>query len=143
MKVLPVFLSLALASCSSTVYRSYEGTTPPLRGKGGTKDVVKGIDFWREGSPPRAFKLLGTIEDDRPDKIIPMAMQDSAVAEKAKAAGGDAVILYGADSDIVGVSAIGNAYTTFSPYGTAYTNATATSVVNRHNHSRYMVIKYQ
>jgi hypothetical protein len=44
-----------------------------VQGHGGTRKVVDGMDVWTHGDPPRPFKLLGIIEDERPGGMIPMA----------------------------------------------------------------------
>jgi len=50
------------------------------------------MDVWTHGDPPRRFKVLGTIEDERPGGMIPMAQLKHDIVQKAGQNGGSAVI---------------------------------------------------
>jgi hypothetical protein len=143
--------TLALAACSTTYY-TYSGS-PVYTGQGGASKNVNGIDFWVIGTPPRKFRIIGYIEDSRKRGLIENATRDPNVADKAKAAGGDAVIRTGDFEQYVGTvsSATGNAYTTGNASfvgNTAQFNAsttasgTAVSIPIFWHNSQYLVIKY-
>ena len=143
--------ALALSACSTTYY-SYSGSRV-YTGKGGASKNVNGIDFWVIGTPPRKFRVIGYIEDSRKRGIIEAATRDPNVADKAKAARGDAVIRTGDFEQYVATisTATGNAYTTGNASfvgNTAQFNANTTasgtevSVPIFWRTSQYLVIKY-
>jgi hypothetical protein len=68
-----------------------EGGNSVVQGHGGTRKVVDGMDVWTHGDPPRRFKVLGIIEDERSGGMIPMA-QLKHIVQKARQNGGNAVI---------------------------------------------------
>ncbi|MDP3483578.1 MAG: hypothetical protein Q8S05_09760, partial [Sulfuricella sp.] len=112
-----------------------------FEGKGGTKIVVDGMELWDNGEPPRKFKVLGIIDDERPRGLIPMTQLRSDMVGKARAAGGDAIIQLGSQSQIAGYYTNGSA----SAYGygnsaTAYGSSTTIPV--RRNVAKFAVIKY-
>jgi hypothetical protein len=51
------------------------------------------MDMWTNGDPPRRFRILGIIDDERPGGLIPMAELKHDIVKKAREHGGDAVIL--------------------------------------------------
>jgi hypothetical protein len=145
MKILTALLVVLTASllvgCATTEYKPFEGKTSLFEGKGGTKVVVDGMDYWDNGEPPRKFQLLGIIDDERPGGGIPMALLRGDMVKKARAAGGDALIQLGSQSQITGYRTSGSA----SAYGygnsaTAYGSSTTMPV--RRNVARFAVIKY-
>ena len=137
MHILVVVLLAVVAGCTSTEFKPYEARNNVFTGTGGSKTVVDGIDFWENGDPPRTFKILGVIDDDRPGGGIQGMMLEGAIAAKAKDAGGDAVILAGRDTYTNGYYTNGSA----TSYGsTTYGNATTSAV--RRKVSKYVVVKY-
>lgn len=130
-----------LSGCGTTEYKTFEGNNSVIVGKGGTKESINGIDFWDNGEPPRKFQIIGVIEDERSNGIITMAQMKSDIAKKAKDAGGDAVVLLGSSSEVVGMVTSMNAYG--SHYGN-YSNASgfATSHIRKNNNSKFAVVKY-
>src|ERR1700741_1634067 len=112
LKLILLGAPLALSACSTTYY-TYSGS-PVYTGKGGASKNVSGVDFWVLGTPPRKFRIIGYIEGSRKRGIIETATRDPNIAAKAKAAGGDAVILPGNFEQYVATvsTATGNAYTT-------------------------------
>lgn len=78
-------------------FLAYDGWDAVQQGRGGEKKVVAGVDFWMSGSPPRRFKILGTIEGGaRRSGVIGMIATselEGDIAERAHKAGGDGVIL--------------------------------------------------
>jgi hypothetical protein len=150
-KLILLAATLALSSCS-TDYYAYSGS-PVYTGQGGASKNVDGIDFWVIGTPPRKFRIIGYIEDSRKRGLIENTTRDPNVADKAKAAGGDAVIRTGDFEQYVGTvsSATRTAYTTGNASfvgNTAQLNAnttasgTAVSVPILWRNSQYLVIKY-
>ncbi len=90
----------------------------------------------------RDFIILGFINDDRPCGLIPMAELKGDIVKKAKAVGGDAVILIHSDSQVAGYysTATVNAYASGTSAGTAY--GTSLSMPLMHHSSRFAVIKF-
>jgi hypothetical protein len=85
------------AAWAGTGFLAYDGWDSVQQGQGGEKKVVGGVDFWMQGSPPRRFKILGSIEGARrKGGLVGMASFSSpedGVARQARGVGGDAVIL--------------------------------------------------
>lgn len=138
---LVVLTSSFMVGCATTEYKSFEGKGNLFEGKGGTKVVVDGMELWDNGEPPRKFKVLGIIDDERPGGLIPMAQLRSDMVGKARVAGGDAIIQLGSQSQIAGYYTNGSA----SAYGygnsaTAYGSSTTIPV--RRNVAKFAVIKY-
>ena len=159
------FLLAALAlpgrSAAGPEFMAYEGRNAVHDGQGGEKKIVDGVDFWMRGDPPRRFKILGSLTDRRHESglfgAIRMSELDDDVAKAAKAAGGDAVILDGEGTDVIGESSFSN--TTVNGYGsgTAYRYGNSTSyggsfsgqgstfgmahTIRKHN-SRWIVVQY-
>lgn len=145
MKKLVAFLVVLTASfmagCATTEYKSFEGKDNLFEGKGGTKVVIDGMELWDNGEPPRKFKVLGIIDDERPGGLIPMAQLRSDMVGKARAAGGDAVIQLGSQSQIAGYYTSGSA--SANAYGnSATTYGSSNTMPIRRNVSKFVVIKY-
>lgn len=130
-----------LGGCASTEYKAFEGKGNVIEGTGGTKVVVDGMEIWDNGEPPRKFKILGIIDDERPGGLIPMAQLRSDMVKKAREAGGNAIIQLNSQSRISGY------YTSGSASGYSYGNSTrlhgsATTTAVRRNTSQFAVISY-
>jgi hypothetical protein len=112
---------LMMCSCNtSTKFSQWEGSTT-LKGVGGAKEVVDGIDIWTTGSPPREYKIVGVINDERGTGRLYMARQLEDLAKEAKANGGDAIIMGGKDTKYLGSINTG---------GTSVTSGTAQTFGN-------------
>ena len=137
-----LILSAALiGGCASTNFQAYEGTNSIVHGRGGAKDTVDGVDIWTHGDPPRTFKVLGFIEDERADDWASMPGLKRGVAQKAREQGGDAVILVSSNSQLTGYLTIASA----SAYGYgnyASASGSATTIPLKRRNSTFVVIKY-
>jgi len=131
----------------------WEGKNAIQEGDGGTKKVVDGVDFWADGAPPRAFKLLGYISDRRHKTgligMFRMSSLEGDVAKLAKENGGDAVILVGSEAETVGTvgSSYGNAQGNANTVGGNTTMhasgwSTGSSAAVQKQQSKYAVVKY-
>lgn len=139
--VLLVALLVALAACATTEFKPYEAKTNLFEGTGGTKVMVDGMEFWDNGDPPRKFKMLGIIDDERPGGVIPMSQLRSDIVKKAREAGGDAVVQLSYRSQIAGYVSSGSASAySYGSSATAYGSASTVPV--RRNLSKFAVIKY-
>jgi len=85
------------AARAATPFLTYDGWDSVQQGRGGEKKVVDGVDFWMTGSPPRRFKILGSIDGARRKGglvgMIAFSSPEDGVAKQTLAVGGDAVIL--------------------------------------------------
>ncbi len=139
--VVMVLTASLLAGCATTEYKAYEGKGDVIDGKGGTKVVVDGMAIWDNGEPPRKFKILGIIDDQRPGGLIPMAQLRGDMVKKAREAGGDAIIKLNSVSQIAGYYTSGSASAyAYGNSATAYGSSTTMPV--RRNLARFAVIKY-
>ena len=110
-----------------------------IEGQGGTKKVVDGMDVWTNGDPPRRFRILGIIDDERPGGLIPMAGLKHDIVKKAREHGGDAVILLSSSSQLAGYYTAATAQF----YGNSATSfGSATTVPLTKRTSKFVVIKY-
>lgn len=139
--VVLILTASLLTGCATTEYRSYEGKSNVIDGKGGTKVVVAGMEIWDNGEPPRKFKIIGIIEDQRPGGLIPMAQLRGDMVEQARKVNGDAIIQLSNASQIAGY------YTSGSASAYAYGNSanaygSSTTLPVRRNFARFAVIKY-
>jgi hypothetical protein len=139
--LLVVFVVSFMVGCATTEYKSFEGKANVFEGKGGTKIVVDGIEFWDNGDPPRKFKVLGIIDDERPGGLIPMAQLRSDMVKKAREAGGDAIIQLGSQSQVVGYYTSGSA-TAYAYGNSATASGSSNTMPVRRNVSKFAVIKY-
>lgn len=140
-KLLLITLIFTLAGCASTEFKPFEAKNNVFEGTGGTKLVVEGIDVWENGDPPKKYKIIGIIEDERAGGVIPKSMLISDIAKKAKDSGGDAIIKMESNSQITGF--ISNAYASGNAYGNSVNASSfgSAAAVRRIN-SRFAVIKY-
>jgi hypothetical protein len=129
-----------LVGCASTNFKAYEGPSIFV-GKGGTKTTVDGIDIWDNGEPPRKFRVLGIVEDERPGGVIPMMRLRGDIVKKAKEVGADAVIQLSSSSQITGYHTTGSA-TAYGTGNAATAYGSSTSVPLRQNTAKFAVIKY-
>jgi hypothetical protein len=138
---------------AGTQFLAYQGTDAVKQGRGGDMKTVDSIDFWLDGSPPHRFQVLGALEDERMKTglfgLIRMSSLEHDMARIARQAGGDAVILTGAQDNLQGVvggsfgsvsgtSFGGPGFATFSGSGSSTSYARP---VESHA-SRYVVVKY-
>lgn len=139
--VLAILVLPLVAGCATTQYKPYEAKDNLFEGKGGTKVVVDGMEIWDNGDPPRKFKVLGIIDDQRPGGIIPMSRLYSDMVKKAREAGGDALVQLGSHSQIAGYYTSGSA-SAYS-YGSSTTaHGSSTTMPVRRNIAKFAVIKY-
>ena len=136
-RLLIVLAVLILGGCATTEYKVYEGKGSAIEGKGGTKVIVDGMEFWDNGEPPRKFKVIGIIEDERPSGRIQMSQLRSDIVKKARDAGGEAVVQMGSQSQILGYTHSGSA----SAYGNSAYGSGMSLPLSR-NFAKFAVIKY-
>lgn len=86
-----------LAGCASVDYQAWEGGNNRYQGKGGTKVVQSGVEFWANGDPPRSYQLLGVATSEIGAGSGDEWMIRSAIASEVKARGGDAAVQLGSN----------------------------------------------
>jgi len=136
--LVPVLLILG---CASTEFKPYEARNNVFEGTGGTKVMVDGMEFWENGDPPRQYKVIGIIDDERHGGILSMSGLRGDVVQKAREAGGDAVVQLTNESQIAGFYSSGSA-TAYSHGSVTRAYGSSTTVPMRHNISKYAVIEY-
>ncbi|MGZ4997219.1 MAG: hypothetical protein ACXV8J_05215 [Methylobacter sp.] len=137
---LTTVLFLSGCACATTEYKVFEGSrVGVMEGKGGSKVVVNGMEIWDAGEPPRKFKILGFIDDNRKagwwGEDTTSVRED--VVEKARGTGGDALVKINTQFQLSDYYKAGGA--SVSVYG-SYASP-AYGLYNR-NFSKYAVIKY-
>jgi hypothetical protein len=129
------------AGCTSTDFQAWEGRNSVVEGQGGTKKVVDGVEVWTNGDPPRRFRIIGIIDDERPGGIIPMAELKHDIAKKAREHGGDAVIVISSSSQLAGYYSAGTVNAqVYGGSATSFGSATTIPITRRT--SKFAVIKY-
>ncbi|WP_287865008.1 hypothetical protein [Achromobacter sp.] len=118
--------ALMLAGCASVEYQPYYGRNSVQEGSGGTKVAVDGVDFWANGAPPFAFKVLGVATGDVGSGVGDKGLIESAIASKVKALGGDAAIELGDSTAVSG----------------AYAASRTLIVATGQRHMKFEVIRY-
>ena len=101
-----------LAGCASvtTEYKAFEGVQAWIvKGQGGAKVVVDGMEIWVDGEPPRKFMILGFIDYTRDVGWMYAPPHRGDVVKKAREAGGDAVIKLNTQSQLEGFYSAGGA----------------------------------
>lgn len=134
--------ALLLAGCafSTTEYKAFEGKQGAImEGNGGSKVVVDGMEIWDDGEPPRKFKILGFIDDNRASDLLPISSLRDDVVEEARKAGGNAVVKLHSPSQLTKFYAAGGAS------ANAYAHsvfASSITMPERQVVSKYAVILY-
>ncbi|MDO8767865.1 MAG: hypothetical protein Q7K57_04030 [Burkholderiaceae bacterium] len=133
-------ISALLACAATTEFKAFEAEDSVFQGKGGTKVVVNGMEIWDDGDPPRKFKVLGYIEDQRRGGF-PMLQFRGDMVKKAREAGGDAIVQLTSRSQITGY------YTTDTfmtdPSGNPVTGFDSSMTMPvRRNVAKFAVIKF-
>jgi hypothetical protein len=134
-------VALIFTGCSTTDFQSWEGRNSVIEGQGGTKKVVDGMDVWTNGDPPRQFRILGVIDDERSGGLIPMAKLKHDIVKKAREHGGNAGILLSSSSQLAGYYTASTANAQF--YGNSAVGfGSTTTVPFTRRASKFVVIKY-
>jgi hypothetical protein len=128
-----IAVTLLCVGCT-TDFQSWESADSVVEGRGGTKKVVDGMDVWTFGDPPRRFKVLGIIQNERPGGPLYVAQLTHDVVKKAREHGGNAVILVTSASQLTGYYSMINV----GRYG----SGSATTIPVTRRNSTYVVIKY-
>ena len=136
-----VFLLAGCASVS-TEYAAFEGVqAATVKGQGGAKVVVDGMEIWVDGEPPRKFKIIGFIDETREASwMYTYTSPDRGdIVKKAREAGGNAVIKLNSQSQLEGFYAAGGVPA--SDYNVFYLSNSYYDSRERIV-SKYAVIKY-
>jgi hypothetical protein len=135
-----IFLIGIFAGCADTEYYGYSGSGVYV-GTGGASRSVNGIDLWVTGTPPRRFRIIGYITDERLGGPLAMAGRDRGMASKARNAGGDGLLLTSDQTNGMGSYSTGNAVAFVNGNTvTATGNALTLPIIQRQ--AKYYVIKY-
>jgi len=134
--------ALALTACTTTTYRPFVTSGDAIfEGKGGIAYAQDGMEIWDFGDPPRRYKVLGIVDDERPGGVGPMNRLFGDVVSKAREVGGQALIQVRNQSQIVGYQRSDSAYAVPSA-NPASAAGTATSIPVRKNKAQFLVIQY-
>lgn len=87
------FALLLFTGCSSTEFRAYEDGGRIYTGSGGSKETVDGVDIWRNGAPPRPYKILGIVDDTRRKNLFSSGGAIDDIVEEVQDREGDAAII--------------------------------------------------
>lgn len=90
---LVVLCSVGLAACIQAPIQRYEGSHALREGRGGARESVDGIDIWTRGEPSGPYEVLAYTTVESPDGWIGGRILLSRVAERVRAAGGDAAVI--------------------------------------------------
>ena len=134
---------LGLVACATTTFKPLEVKGDNVYvGRGGTRSVQDGMDIWVDGDPPRRYRVLGIINDQRFNEVKPMSQLPSDVVKEAREVGGQALIRFSTRSEVIAYKNI-DGTTSGTAQGTAAAatgGATATPI--RRNTALFLVIQY-
>lgn len=132
--------SILLSGCADTEFYTYSGSGVYL-GTGGASRNVNGIDLWVTGTPPRQYRIIGYLTDERLGGPLAMAGRDRGMANQARKAGGDGLLLTDEQSNTMGSYTTGSAMVTGSSNLVTVTGSSmALPIIQRR--AKYYVIKY-
>jgi hypothetical protein len=138
--ILLTLLVTIFAGCADTEYYGYSGSGVYV-GTGGASRSVNGVDLWVTGTPPRRFRIIGYITDERLGGPLAMAGRDRGMADKARNAGGDGLLLTSDQTNGMGSYSTGNA-TAFVTGNTVTATGNALTLPIIQRQAKYYVIKY-
>jgi hypothetical protein len=88
-----------LDGCYTPVF-SAASSPKTFTGTGGVSHSFDGVEVWTFGSPERPFQIIGWLYDERQTGAISTNTFELNIAEAAKKAGGDGVILLRSDTQL-------------------------------------------
>jgi hypothetical protein len=112
-----------------------------MLGQGGAARNINGVDVWIYGTPPRPYMIVGYIEDSRPHGPIPMAQRLTAVANQARQAGADGVIMTSDNREFYGTYNTGS-FSGFASGNSFYGSGSGMSLAMVRANSGFVAIKY-
>ncbi len=143
-KMQAVFVGLAistLVACAATTeFKAFSAEESIFVGQGGTKVIVDGMEIWDNGDPPRKFKVLGYIDDERRGGL-PMLQFRGDMVKKARGVGGDAIVQLTSRSQITGYYTTDTFTTDASGNPVTGLDSSMTMPVRR-NVAKFAVIKF-
>lgn len=86
-------LLVATPALARNEFAPFEGPNAERVGEGGTKQTKNGIDYWTSGTPPRRYRILGILTDQRYLGWGPRILDSKSVAKEIREAGGNAAIV--------------------------------------------------
>ena len=97
-------LTLGLMGCSAYQpdWSEYHGPSV-MRGNGGTTTEVDGMEVWNEGTPPRPYRILGTMRSEG-GRWSDEDFELKLIAKAARTKGADALILLNSESRMEGIN---------------------------------------
>jgi len=137
-----IFVFFTMTACVTTEYKIFQGEDNVFVGKGGAMIMVDGMEIWDYGEPPRKYKVLGFIEDERSGPFT-MSKRNLDVVRKAREVGGDAVIKPSNQSQIDMYYPAGSVgvYSSSGHYSSTGIGASISIPLNK-NISSFVVIKF-
>ena len=155
MRVLKLLLmllgfSLAVPATAAERFDAYDGPDIVTIGKGGTKVVRNGIEYWTLGMPPRPFRVIGVIKDSRTNRWWDGdPIGSKAIAKLTRTANGNAVVVVDSNTNLEAIESYysgcggGSAVASnnWASWSGGFFGSGSTSAVNRTN-TRLLVIRY-
>jgi hypothetical protein len=142
---LPVLALIAAATllgagCATTDFKPSDGRREIVRGKGGERVIVDGMEIWDADGPPRRYEVLGRIDDQRASGVLSQLRWQERVVKMAREAGGSALVQLSRGSQFAGYHVLGTGAATEAQRGPALGPAPAVPLT-RHE-ATFLVIRY-
>ena len=99
--ILTLACVVALSGCASPEFQPYAGAAV-RKGTVPTIKMVRGMEVWDNDTPPRAYQIIGTIEEQGGSRATKNTVLEDIVPV-ARAHGADARIFMAADRSVTGV----------------------------------------
>lgn len=148
--LLPLCVVLAFPAAAAERFDAYDGPDIVTIGKGGTKVLRNGIEYWTLGMPPRPFKVIGVIKDSRTNRWWDGdPIGSKAIAKLTRAANGNAVIVVDSNTNLEAIESFYSGWgegsvtgsNNWASWSSNFFGSGSTSAVNRTN-TRLLVIRY-
>lgn len=101
--LLALTLAVLLAGCAPPELQPYVGPNAVRVGTGATLQVVNGMEVWKNGTPPRRYRILGVIEEEGGSRSTNGTVMADLV-RGARQAGASALIVMEAGRNLAGVN---------------------------------------
>ena len=99
--------AISLVACVAPI-QPFEGTNSVRVGQGGTHENYEGVDVWTHGEPPGPYQIIGYTTVDTGEGWLGHRMLLPRVADRVRAAGGDAALLGNSYSHVASVQRAGS-----------------------------------
>ena len=153
LKILIILLvGVFVSGCASIKFKHYR-SDEVFEGKGGSIEVLNGVEIWEDGTPNAKYKIIGVIDYKARDAFIQNRYKDKRISKLALEYDADGIILMNDELLDMGTYSKTDSKTNTdgtiktNPYLPGYTekstsSSTGMSTIVRDKVQKYYVFKY-